>query len=531
MSEAELEPTTEAAPEDGEEASPPRPRGSWKLALASYVIVFTASACGLSIEIVAGRILAPTIGVSLYTWTSIIGIVLAGISVGNFVGGVAADRFPRRPFLGLVLLASGVSSLGILPLIDVTSNALDGLPIVPRIVLLTTVLFFPPSVILGMVTPIVVKLRLRSLAKTGNIVGTTYAVSTAGSIFGTFITGFVLIQWIGTRSIIVAAAAVLLLLAVAFGRLWEVRIASGVLTALLVAVAVLTVRMDVLHSVCLVESGYFCIRVTEREEAGRTVSVLTLDKLVHSYVDVSDPTFLVYGYEKVLGDLSTYAGTKDPRFRSLFIGGGGYTMPRFIEDRFPESVVEVVEIDPEVTEVVHKYLGMPRDTRIVTYNEDARTKFLELPEGQYDLIVGDAFDHFSVPYHLTTLEFNERVDELLRDGGLYTLNVVDKLHRGRFLRAVVYTLQQTFDHVYVMRDSDRWDADLRHTFVVAASNEAIPFAEVAEANARAGRGRLALHVMPPGVFRDWIAAKENILLTDDFVPVDNLLAPLFVEDG
>ncbi len=531
MSESELDPTAEAAPEAVEEPSPPEGRGDWKLALASYVIVFTASACGLSIEIVAGRILAPTIGVSLYTWTSIIGIVLAGISVGNFVGGVAADRFPRRPFLGLVLLASGVSSLGILPLIDVASRALDGLPIVPRIVLLTTVLFFPPSVILGMVTPIVVKLRLRSLAKTGNIVGATYAVSTAGSIFGTFITGFVLIQWIGTRSIIVAAAVVLLVLAVAFGRLWEVRIATGVLTALFVAVAVLTVRMDGLNSTCLVESGYFCIRVAERAEAGRTVSVLTLDKLVHSYVDVDDPTFLVYGYEKVLGDLSIYMGDRDPQFRSLFIGGGGYTMPRFIEDRFPDSVVEVVEIDPEVTEVVHKYLGMPRDTRIVTYNEDARTKFLELPEGRYDLIVGDAFDHFSVPYHLTTLEFNERVDELLKDGGMYTLNVVDKLHRGRFLRAVVHTLQETFDYVYVMRNNDNWDGDLRHTYVVAASNEPIPMAKVAEANVRAGRGRLALHVMPPGTFRDWISAKENILLTDDFVPVDNLLAHLFVEDG
>ena len=531
MSESELEPTADAAPEAVEEPGQPERRGDWKLTLASYVIVFTASACGLSIEIVAGRILAPTIGVSLYTWTSIIGIVLAGISVGNFVGGVAADRFPRRPFLGLVLLASGVSSLGILPLIDVTANALDGLPIVPRIVVLTTVLFFPPSVILGMVTPIVVKLRLRSLARTGNIVGATYAVSTAGSIFGTFITGFVLIQWIGTRSIIVAAAVVLLVLAVAFGRLWEVKIASGLLTALLVAVAVLTVRMDVLNSICMVESSYFCIRVSVREEAGRTVSVLILDKLVHSYVDLDDPTFLVYGYEKVLGDLSVYMGDRDPQFRSLFIGGGGYTMPRFIEDRFPDSVVEVVEIDPAVTEVVHRHLGMPRDTAIVTYNEDARTKFLDLPEGRYDLVIGDAFDHFSVPYHLTTLEFNERVNELLKDGGLYTLNVVDKLHSGRFLRAVVHTLQQTFDYVYLLRNSDRWDADLRHTYVVAASNEAVPFAKVAEANARAGRGRLVLHVMPAGAFHDWIAARENILLTDDFVPVDNLLAPLFVEDG
>ncbi|MEE9184432.1 MAG: fused MFS/spermidine synthase, partial [Acidimicrobiia bacterium] len=129
--------------------------------------MFTASASTLVIEIVAGRILAPDIGVSLYTWTSIIGIVLAGISIGNYLGGLAADRYPQQRTLGLILLAGGLSSLAVLPLVGVASNVFDGLSLVPRIVFLTVTLFFLPSLILGMVTPVVIKLRLRDLASTG----------------------------------------------------------------------------------------------------------------------------------------------------------------------------------------------------------------------------------------------------------------------------------------------------------------------------------------------------------------------------
>ena len=128
-------------------------------------------------------------------------------------------------------------------------------------------------------------------------------------------------------------------------------------------------------------------------------------------------------------------------------------MPRFLEVMFPEASVEVVEIDPEVTEVATEYLALPVNTRIVTYGEDARTKLQELPNGKYEFIVGDAFNDVSVPYHLTTLEFNEMVFELLSEDGVYAINIVDKMHSGRFLRSVVATLQETFPHVYVMRDN------------------------------------------------------------------------------
>ena len=498
-------------------------------ALKPYFIVFAASACVLIIEIVAARILAPTIGVSLFTWTSIIGVVLAGISIGNYLGGKAADRFPSPATLGLILLAAGVFSLSVLPLLGVVSDLFDSMPIVARIVLITSVLFLVPSVILGMVTPVVVKLRLQSLDRTGNVVGKIYAVSTAGSIFGVFITGFVLIQWIGTRPILLGVALFLVLMALVFGSLWRVRIPGAVMLAVFAGVGSFSLVNGSLHSDCDLESNYFCIKIRERTVDDRVVRTLTLDQLLHSYVDLDDPTFLVYAYEKVFADLAVALGQEKPGFSALFIGGGGYTMPRFLEVLYPDSRLEVIEIDPKVTDVAYDYLGLWRDTRVVTYNRDARIMIPDLEPGSYDLVVGDAFNDVSVPYHLTTLEFNEQIDGLLKDEGIYMVNVVDKLHSGRFLRAFVNTLQRSFPHVYVLRDDGQWDDDSRYTYVVVGSLRPLSYSGIAAANREADRGVPVARFMPQHRFEAWLNDRDNILLTDDYVPVDNLLAPLYLE--
>jgi spermidine synthase len=497
--------------------------------LKPYVIVFTASGCTLIIEIVAGRILAPTIGVSLYTWTSIIGIVLAGISIGNYIGGRVADRYPSPSTVGLILLAGGVASMGILPVDHFVSDRFLTLPIIPRIVMLTVALFLVPAVILGMVTPVVIKLRLADLAETGNVVGKLYAVSTAGSILGTFLTGFVLVQLFGTRLVILIVSLVLVAMAIAFGNLWRVRIPSIALGAVFVAIIGVSVVGDGLDSGCERESNYYCIKVRARDIEDREVRVLYLDALVHSYVDTDDPMFLHYSYEKVFGDLATTMAHSDPDLDTLFIGGGGYTMPKFMEALFPDANLEVVEIDPEVTEVAFEYLALPPDTNIVTYPEDARTKLQELPKGKYEFIVGDAFNDVSVPYHLTTLEFDEMVRGLLSDEGVYAINVVDRMHSGRFLRSVVHTLQSVFPHVYVMRDDSRWDNDDRYTFIVAASMKPITAVEVTSANLLEGRGSPVTQFMPKDAFASWIADERKVVLTDDFVPVDGMLAPLYLQ--
>ncbi|MFC2021207.1 fused MFS/spermidine synthase [Chloroflexota bacterium] len=494
-----------------------------------YFIVFIASTCGLVIEIVAARILAPSIGVSLYTWTSIIGVVLAGISIGNYIGGLLADRFPSPSTLGFILLAGGVFTLSVLPLLNVVSEALQWLSLVPRIVFLTTTLFFLPSLILGMVTPVVIKLRLRDLSHTGNVVGKIYAVSTAGAIFGTFVTGFVLIQWIGTRSIILVVALILLTTALVFGNLWRAKIPALACLALFLILSGFTISNKALASDYLRESNYYSIRVYETIEEGRAVKALQLDALVHSHVSLEDPTFLAAGYEKVFSDIATYVGQRNPNPRVLFIGGGAYVMPRYFEEVYPQSSLEVIEIDPEVTRVAFDYLGLSPQTHIVTYNEDARMAVPKLPKGKYDLVIGDAFNDLSVPYHLTTMEFNEKIRALLKDDGIYAVNVVDKLHSGKFLRTYVNTLQQTFPYVYIICDSPECEDDNREPHVVVGSFQPLSSEALINANTQAGRRHPFGYITSEDALTSWLNAQANILLTDDYAPVDNLVAPLHLE--
>ena len=493
-------------------------------ALIPYIIVFTASASTLVIEIVAGRILAPDIGVSLYTWTTIIGVVLAGISVGNYLGGLAADRYPQQRTLGLILLAGSVSSLSVLPLMGVASDVFAGLTLVTRIVFLTATLFFLPSLILGMVTPVVIKLRLRDLASTGNIVGKIYAVSNTGAIFGTFITGFVLIQRVGSRSTLVIVAVVLVAMAVVFGDLWPARMTTVAPLGLFVLLVGFTYANGDLESECLRESSYFCIRVSDAIEGGHAVKVLELNEMVHSYVALDDPTLLINGYQQVLADVATVVGERDRSFRTLFLGGGGYTLPKYLEEVYPQSVLEVIEIDPEVTQVAFDYLGLQPDTRISIDHADARMAVPERAPGQYDLIIGDTFNSVSVPYHLTTLEFNEQIRALLTEDGIYAINVIDKLQSGEFLRALAHTLGETFPYVYVLRDDANWEDDSRNTHVLAASLRPLSPADFDEANVRAGRGETVSNFMPADTFEVWLDSGNPILLTDDYAPVDNMLA-------
>src|SRR5512137_788197 len=185
--------------------------------IKANIVVFIASFCTLVMELVAGRILAPYVGVSLYTWTSIIGVVLAGISIGAYLGGLIADRYPRPSTLGWLLFLSGLGALSISPLTNLIGSSEFQTSLMVRILLITTFIFFAPSCLLGMISPVAVKLTLNNLQKTGNIVGKIYAFSTLGSILGTFATGFFLISWMGTRTILLTQGIILIVCAPIFG--------------------------------------------------------------------------------------------------------------------------------------------------------------------------------------------------------------------------------------------------------------------------------------------------------------------------
>jgi spermidine synthase len=497
------------------------------------LIVFLSSACIMILELVAGRIIAPYVGVSLYTWTSVIGVVLAGISLGNYLGGRLADRWASTRLLGGIFLLGGLSSLGILA-VDVMDKltSLDGitasnLPLVIEIVALTVVLFFIPCAILGTISPVVAKLSVRDLAKTGRTVGKIYAAGAVGSIVGTFATGFVLISWFGTHAIVWGVALVLLILGLLFllGNRWPLMLLSALILA---GGTMLASMRGWLRGPCTRETNYFCIRVKEEEKEGELVRVLFLDRMIHSYTSLDNPTKLIYGYEQIYAEVTAYRAQRDNHLRTLFIGGGGYTFPRYMETVYPDSDIHVIEIDPGVTQVAHDLLGLSQDTEIVTYNEDARLFLEREPTDAYDLIMGDAFNDFSVPYHLTTKEFNDRVHAWLKDDGLYVVNIIDGPW-GHFLRAYIHTLRQTFRHVYLVLKIESWRRSPRSTPVIIASDTPLDLTSLETLDVVDDSPLLARQLLSEEETDALLAEGRAVILTDQYAPVEQMLAPVFLD--
>lgn len=498
------------------------------------IIVFIASFCVMVIELIAARILAPYIGVSLYTWTSIIGVILTGIALGNYVGGRIADRYPSPLLLAGIFLAGGLLT-AVIPLVVKAVGRGDwfgNLPLMLEFTLKTTVVFFLPAFVLSMVSPLVIKLSLADLGKTGGIVGTIYAVSTAGAILGTFMTGFFFILWFGTRLIVWLVAAGLILTGILTWFSWHVPgrwkfTLKNLVTWLVVLEVIITTLFlfqmkDRWQENYTRESNYFTIQVSER---ANDIKVLRLDHLVHSYTDLKDPTALTYQYLQIFEEIVAYLDRESHLTRLLHLGGGGYTFPRYMEYVYAGSINEVVEIDPLVTEVAYQELGLPRDTRIKTHNQDARLFLIQRQamEAKYDVIIGDVFNDRSTPYHLTTLEFDRLVKGNLAPNGVYLINIIDDIENGRYLQAFLHTLRQAFDNVYLFGNGSYKGIS---TFVIMATDRSLDPVDYVRFVSRNGARRQIGILYDDAELEAHFADRKPILLTDDYAPTDILVAPL-----
>jgi spermidine synthase len=282
---------------------------------------------------------------------------------------------------------------------------------------------------------------------------------------------------------------------------------------------------------CDVESNYYCIRILESTDGARSTRTLMLDHLVHSYVVLDDPTALGYGYERAYADLTRLQADGRTRLDTLFIGGGGYSFPRYVEAMYPGSTVDVIEIDPAVIATAHERLGLTPATRIRSFNDDARTFLNGWQDPQrYDIVYGDAFNDLSVPYHLTTAEFGRIVAGRLKPGGIYLVNVIDKFNGGEFLKAYANALRVAFAHVEMFGRGEAFAPFDRNTYVLMASQQALDKARLAAITA--DTNELARTTpLDDRRLSAYLASGRAITLTDDFAPVDQLLADLFVERG
>lgn len=507
--------------------------------ITAYIITFIASFCTLVIEIIAGRILAPFVGVSLYTWTSIIGVILAGISIGAYLGGKLADRFPGRKTLGWLLLLSGLAALSIPPLTNLVASYSFPVPLMWRILIVTTVIFFLPGCLLGMISPVVVKLALQNLERVGGIVGKIYAFSTLGAIIGTFMAGFFLISYMGTRNIILLMGVILILTAVFSNSLFRIKPRSkyGAAIASLLFFPILlwgiyesAFKLPLDPDTYLYkESDYYTIKLNKSlsSDGKTTLETLVLDNLIHSYVSLKNPLHLEYEYLRVYAEVLRWRFKKDEAFSTLTIGGGGYTFPMYMEAFYLDAEIDVVEIDPEVTRVVYKYLGLSPNTRIRSYNTDGRWFAMNCKK-KYDVIFIDAYNDLSIPYHLTTKEFAGELKSLMKPDGILLTNIIDNFQKGAFLPSYIRTLREVFgDRVHLISVSPDFENTGISTFIVLAGNIDIrDFKAFIENNIG---GNAASAVVPEDLLNELISKRYSVVLTDGYAPVDNLIAPVFEE--
>ncbi len=480
----------------------------------AVVLVFGASAAVLVVELSALRLLAPYLGLTLETSTLVIGIALGAIAIGSWSGGRAADRIDPRRALGPLL---GFAGVGVAVTPAVVRTVAEWAPEALSLVASLTILV--PAALLSAVTPMVTKLLLTSLDETGTVVGRLSGIGTVGAIVGTVVTGFVLVSRVPVSGILVGLGAALVAGSAILG--WRLRRRAPSPWPLLGVVAG-GLAMTVAPGGCDAETTYHCVVVVDdpANEHGRT---LVLDTLRHSYVDLEDPTLLVFAYIRVIASVTDAAYPEGEALRAYHLGGGGLTLPRYLAAVRPGTDNLVSEIDGGVVDVDRERLGLETGPLLDVRVEDGRLGLRRLPADSRDLVVGDAFGGVSVPWHLTTREAMRDVRRVLTPEGVYVANLIDHGELA-FARAEVATLREVFDHVALAGEPPDVAADPRPgeggNLVVLASDRELDLAAIQAVMDERGTGWT---LVEGDALDAWVG--DSPVLTDDYAPVDQLLEP------
>ena len=481
---------------------------------ASGILAFTTSGAVLVMEIIAFRLLAPYVGVTLQTTTAIISIVLAGIAGGAWLGGRVADRCDARRLLGPIIILGGGLVMASLAIVRSLGPMVGHGGAAPALTV-AGLAFFAPAAVLSMVAPILVKLALSDLSSAGSHVGRISALGTAGAIVGSFLSGFLLVSTTTSTSILMGTGLFVVLLGLV---VWfklpprDTRLFCGAF----LAAWMLGLFASVENGPCDLETAYFCARSVPDpyRESGRT---LYLDDKPHSYVDLQDPMYIRFPY---IGALAAAADAHKPPghpVRALHIGGGGFSLPRYLRATRPGSDNLVIERNPELVKFAQANLALRLGDGLRVLSDDARVLIRQQEPHWWDIVIGDAFGGEAVPWHIATREFTQEIADRLIPDGVYLLNVIDHPPR-RFVRAQVKTVKTVFPHVVVASSQDAIDGKLRANFVVMASTRPLDLEAV--------RKNLATHrtnymILEGSELDAWVGDPE--VLTDDFAPVDRLL--------
>lgn len=477
--------------------------------------MLASSAIILVSEIVAARVIAPYVGLTLETFSAVIGCVLFGLSAGSGIGGWFADRVPARTMLVTALLVGGVWLIGSPHIVraigpNITPSGPTGA------LVLAAAAFFAPSLALSAVTPTVLRAVGRGSTRLGSVAGAVSAVGTAGALAGTFGAGFFLVGTLRSGQILAICGAACLSLAAATAyALAEPGSARAPGATALFVLAMFGSQLPG-RLPCDAETQYACINI---ERIAPSTFHIRSDVYSSSVTNVADPTELHFAY---LRDVATvveaHAPGSDKPIRFSYVGAGGYTLPLHFEATYPNSAHVVYEIDQALVERVTAVLGI-RDarTRFSTQVGDARSELANAHPDSADVIVGDAFSGITVPWQLTTREFLEDIRRVLAPRGIYVMNLVDQ---GDFAlaRAEVQTFREAFVDVAAVATADVLTGRYRGTAnIVLLGSADLDVDALSEALRDRGANSLAVGG------RDLDAFIGNaVVLSDDFAPVDQL---------
>jgi SAM-dependent methyltransferase len=480
-------------------------------ALFARIVVVVSGAAILVVETLATRLVAPYVGLTLESTSAVIGVALAGIAAGASLGGRWADVLPPRRVAAGALAVGGLGVLAVRPMVRVLGPALGPGPLAAIVLVAASTLVSVTA--LAMVTPAITRARIAHVEGSGAVIGGLSAAGTIGSLAGVFLTGFVLVALLPVAMILLVTAGACLVLAVLTAGVRTRREVTG--TA--VAAAVLAAALVAMPGRCDVDTVYYCAGV-RTDPVDPNLRVLVLDDLNHSAVDMTDPARLQFAYTRRFADAIDTAFAPGTPLDAVHVGGGGFTMPRWLAATRPGSASTVLEVDAGVVELGRRELGVAEIPGVDVRIGDARTLLAGLPAASANVVVGDAFGARSVPWHLATAEFVADVHRVLRHDGIYVLNVIDH-DPWRLLAAEAATLAHSFPHVALMVRPDQLAPGGGGNAVLVASDVPI---DVAALGKRAGTRGEPDSVLDAGVARRFVG--DAPVLTDDWAPVDQLMS-------
>ncbi|MDZ4243603.1 MAG: fused MFS/spermidine synthase, partial [Candidatus Doudnabacteria bacterium] len=479
---------------------------------------FVCGAVVMVFELVGSRVIGPYVGTSTYAWTSLIGVILASLSIGYYAGGYLADKKPNVRPLALVILFSALAIAFSAFTKDIFSAAISSFQAVLEVksIVISLILFAPASFFLGMVSPYAVRLRMSDVTKAGRTAGNLYAISTAGSILGTFLAGFYVIPNFGSTNSLMILSAVLLFMSVLL--LWGGRMGKPVKAAIFLLIIFLgltsvasTIKQEIL--VADVDTEYNRIWVFNSIDSltGKPLLALATDPYGIQAAMFTDGTDdLVFDYTKFYRLFSHFVPNPE---NALMIGGGAYTYPRDFINNYPNAKMDVVEIDSGMTEIARKYFGLKDEKSLVIYHQDARI-YLNENKKKYDVIFGDAFNSaLAIPFQLTTKEAVRKEYDALNDGGVIMVNILSAIEgeKGKFARAEYATYKEVFPQTFLFAVQNANDgSEIQNIMLVALKSEKTP--EWKNLNKETDKFLSQVWNKP--------IADDVLILTDDFAPVE-----------